>query len=42
MESRTRDGVRVALPLAIAPLLFGASFGLLAIDAGFGAVGRGR
>ena len=39
MESRTRDGVRVALPLAIAPLLFGASFGLLAIDAGFGAVG---
>ena len=39
MESRTRDGVRVALPLAIAPLLFGASFGLLAIDAGFGAFG---
>ena len=39
MESRTRDGVRVALPLAIAPLLFGASFGLLAIDAGFGALG---
>ena len=37
--SRTRDGVRVALPLAIAPLLFGASFGLLAIDAGFGALG---
>ena len=39
MESRTRDGVRAALPLAIAPLLFGASFGLLAIDAGFGALG---
>ena len=37
--SRTRDGVRAALPLAIAPLLFGASFGLLAIDAGLGAVG---
>ena len=37
--SRTRDGVRAALPLAIAPLLFGASFGLLAIDAGFGALG---
>ena len=39
MESRIRDGVRAALPLAIAPLLFGASFGLLAIDAGFGAFG---
>jgi 4-azaleucine resistance transporter AzlC len=39
MESRTRDGVRAALPLAIAPLLFGASFGLLAIDAGIGASG---
>jgi len=39
MESRTRDGVRAALPLAIAPLLFGASFGLLAIDAGLGASG---
>ena len=37
--SRTRDGLRAALPLAIAPLLFGASFGLLAIDAGFGAPG---
>jgi 4-azaleucine resistance transporter AzlC len=37
--SRTRDGVRAALPLAIAPLLFGASFGLLAIDAGLGAPG---
>ena len=39
MESRTRDGVRAALPLAVAPLLFGASFGLLAVDAGFGALG---
>ena len=39
MESRTRDGVRAALPLAIAPLLFGASFGLLAIEAGIGASG---
>ncbi len=37
--SRTRDGLRAALPLAIAPLLFGASFGLLAIDAGLGAPG---
>ena len=34
-----RDGVRAALPLALAPLLFGASFGLLAVDAGMGAVG---
>ena len=37
--SRTRDGVRAALPLAIAPLLFGASFGLLAVEAGLGALG---
>ena len=37
--SRTWDGVRAALPLAIGPLLFGASFGLLAIDAGLGALG---
>lgn len=36
--ARIRDGVRAALPLAIAPLLFGASFGLLAVDAGLGAV----
>ena len=34
--SRLRDGVRAALPLALAPLLFGASFGLLAVDAGMG------
>jgi 4-azaleucine resistance transporter AzlC len=27
------------LPLALAPLLFGASFGLLAVEAGFGALG---
>jgi 4-azaleucine resistance transporter AzlC len=36
---RKRDGVRAALPLALAPLLFGASFGLLAVDAGLGALG---
>src|SRR5687767_345536 len=39
MDSRVRDGVRAALPLAAAPLLFGASFGLLAVDAGFGSIG---
>ena len=39
MEPRVRDGVRAALPLALAPLLFGASFGLLATDAGMGALG---
>ena len=38
-SSRRRDGVRVGLPLALAPLLFGASFGLLAIDAGMGRIG---
>ena len=37
--ARIRDGVRAALPLAVAPLLFGASFGLLAVDAGMGAIG---
>jgi 4-azaleucine resistance transporter AzlC len=37
--SRIRHGVRAALPLAVAPLLFGASFGLLAVDAGLGAPG---
>ena len=36
---RRRDGVRAALPLALAPLLFGASFGLLAMDAGMGRLG---
>ena len=35
----SRDGVRAALPLALAPLLFGASFGLLAVDAGMGWAG---
>jgi branched chain amino acid efflux pump len=39
VESPIRDGVRAALPLALAPLLFGASFGLLAVDAGLGAFG---
>ena len=39
MDPRIRDGVRVGLPLALAPLLFGASFGLLAIDGGMGRVG---
>jgi 4-azaleucine resistance transporter AzlC len=39
MDSRIRDGIRAALPLAIAPLLFGASFGLLAVDAGLGRIG---
>ncbi len=37
--SRIRDGIRAGLPLALAPLLFGASFGLLAVDAGIGWVG---
>jgi len=37
--SRTRDGIRAGLPLALAPLLFGASFGLLAVDAGMGRPG---
>ena len=34
---RFKDGVRAALPLALAPILFGASFGLLAVEAGMGA-----
>jgi 4-azaleucine resistance transporter AzlC len=34
-----RAGLRAALPLALAPLLFGASFGLLAVDAGMGWAG---
>ncbi len=38
-RSRIRDGVRAGLPLALAPLLFGASFGLLAVDAGLGTLG---
>lgn len=35
---RIRDGVRAALPLALGPLLFGLSFGVLADAAGMGAV----
>jgi 4-azaleucine resistance transporter AzlC len=38
-SSRIRDGVRAGLALALAPLLFGASFGLLAVDAGMGRLG---
>ena len=34
-----RDGLRAAAPLALAPILFGASFGLLAGDAGLGWAG---
>ena len=37
MSVRFRDGVLVALPLTPAPLLFGASFGLLAGEAGMSA-----
>lgn len=37
--SRIRDGVRAALPLALAPLLFSAAFGLLAEDAGISRLG---
>src|SRR5918994_4165531 len=39
METRIRDGIRAGPPLAPAPLLFGASFGLLAIDGGIGRLG---
>jgi 4-azaleucine resistance transporter AzlC len=35
---RFRDGVLVGLPLALAPLLFGAAFGVLATDADMGPV----
>ncbi len=35
---RPRDGIRAAAPLAIGPVLFGASFGLLAGEAGMGTV----
>lgn len=38
-SSRIRDGVRAALPLALAPLLFSAAFGLLAEDAGMSRLG---
>lgn len=37
--TRPRDGFRAGLPLALAPMLFGASFGLLAVDAGMGWAG---
>jgi 4-azaleucine resistance transporter AzlC len=37
-SSRIRDGVRAALPLAVAPVLFSAAFGLLAEDAGLSRV----
>jgi 4-azaleucine resistance transporter AzlC len=39
LPSPIRVGVRAALPLALVPLLFGASFGLLAVDAGMGRLG---
>jgi len=38
-NARIRDGVHAALPLAIAPILFGASFGLLAGHAGLSRAG---
>ena len=38
-SARIRHGVRAALPLAVAPFLFGAAFGVLALDAGLGAAG---
>ena len=34
--ARIRDGVRAALPLALAAFLFAAAFGVLALDAGMG------
>lgn len=37
--SRIRDGARAALPLALAPVLFSAAFGLLAADAGMSPLG---
>ena len=39
MSGRFRDGVRAALPLALAPLLFSAAFGVLALDAGMSRTG---
>jgi 4-azaleucine resistance transporter AzlC len=35
-EGRLRDGIRAGLPVALGPLLFGISFGLLAKGAGLG------
>lgn len=37
--AQLRDGVRAALPLALPMILFGASFGFLAVDAGLAPVG---
>jgi 4-azaleucine resistance transporter AzlC len=37
--TRLRDGLRAAAPLALAPVLFAAAFGVLAVDAGFAPVG---
>ena len=37
-DARLRDGVRAIAPLAPGPLLFGASFGLLAVSAEMGAL----
>lgn len=37
--ARIADGVRAGLPLALAPLLFGAAFGVLAVDAGIAPLG---
>jgi 4-azaleucine resistance transporter AzlC len=36
VQTRVRDGVRAALPLALAAFLFAAAFGVLALDAGMG------
>jgi 4-azaleucine resistance transporter AzlC len=38
---RLRDGVRAAAPLAAGPVLFGLSYGVLAVDAGFSTLGAG-
>ena len=38
-STRIRHGVRAALPLAVAPFLFGAAFGVLPLDAGLGVSG---
>ena len=35
-EARLREGIRAGLPIALGPLLFGISFGLLAKTAGMG------
>ena len=38
---RLRDGVRAAAPLAAGPVLFGLSYGVLAVDAGFSTLAAG-